>query len=123
MGVNEVDYVKIGQRIRKVRTEQRLQQAELAYRAGITTSHMSHIETAQTKLALPTIVKIANALFVSVDELLYDSLEQVRPVYDKRIAETLSDCDPDELQALSEVIGTIKTLVRKNIRLQIHSDV
>ena len=107
MGVNEVDYVKIGQRIRKVRTEQRLQQAELAYRAGITTSHMSHIETAQT------IVKIANALFVSVDELLYDSLEQVRPVYDKRIAETLSDCDPDELQALSEVIGTIKTLVRK----------
>lgn len=81
MGVNEVDYVKIGQRIRKVRTEQRLQQAELAYRAGITTSHMSHIETAQTKLALPTIVKIANALFVSVDELLYDSLEQVRPVY------------------------------------------
>ena len=29
MGVNEVDYVKIGQRIRKVRTEQRLQQAEL----------------------------------------------------------------------------------------------
>ena len=39
MGVNEVDYVKIGQRIRKVRTEQRLQQAELAYRAGITTSH------------------------------------------------------------------------------------
>ena len=112
-GVNEVDYVKLGQRIRKVRTEQRLQQAELAYRAGITTSHMSHIETAQTKLALPTIVKIANALFVSVDELLYDSLEQVRPVYDKRIAETLSDCDPDELQALSEVIGTIKTLVRK----------
>ena len=113
MGVNEVDYVKIGQRIRKVRTEQRLQQAELAYRAGITTSHMSHIETAQTKLALPTIVKIANALFVSVDELLYDSLEQVRPVYDKRIAETLSDCDPDELQALSEVIGTIKKKKKK----------
>ena len=80
MDVNEVDYIKIGQRIKEIRMKMGWQQAELAFRAGLTTSHMSHIETAQTKVALPTIVKIANALSVSVDELLYDSLEQAKPV-------------------------------------------
>lgn len=93
MGANEVDYVKIGQRIKEIRNKKGLQQAELAYRAGLTTSHTSHIETAQTKLSLPAIVKIANALSVSVDELLCDSLIEVKPVYDQRIANELADCD------------------------------
>ena len=39
MGANEVDYVKIGQRIKEIRNRKGLQQAELAYRAGLTTSH------------------------------------------------------------------------------------
>lgn len=62
MDVNEVDYIKIGQRIRAARLKLGWQQAEVAFRAGLTTSHMSHIETGQTKVALPTIVKIANLI-------------------------------------------------------------
>lgn len=88
--------------------------AELAFRAGMTSAHLSHIETAQTKLALPTIVKIANALSVSVDELLYDSMEQVKVVYDKKIAEELEDCDPAELQAFLEIIQSTKKVLRTN---------
>lgn len=45
MDVNEVDYIKIGQRIRAARLKLGWQQAEVAFRAGLTTSHMSHIET------------------------------------------------------------------------------
>lgn len=114
MDVNEVDYIKIGQRIRTARTKLGWQQAEVAFRAGLTTSHMSHIETGQTKVALPTIVKIANTLSVSVDELLCDSLEQVKSVYDKKIAEELADCDAAELQAMLEIIHTTKTVIRRN---------
>ena len=112
--LNEVDYIKIGQRIRAARLKLGWQQAEVAFRAGLTTSHMSHIETGQTKVALPTVVKIANTLSVSVDELLCDSLEQVKPVYDKKIAEELADCDAAELQAMLEIIHTTKTVIRKN---------
>ena len=112
MGEIEVDYKKIGQRIRSARMKLDISQAELAYRAGLTTSHMSHIETGQTKLALPTIVKIANVLFVSVDELLCDSLEKVAHVYDKKIAEELSDCDAAELKAFLEIIQTTKNVIR-----------
>lgn len=113
IGVKELDYVKIGQRIREARSKLGLQQAEVAYRTGLTTSHMSHVETGQTKVALPTIVKIANALSVSVDELLFDSIEQVKPVYDKWIAQELEDCDAAELQAFLEIIRSSKTVIRK----------
>lgn len=113
MEENEVNYTKIGQRIKEARKKMGIQQAELAFRAGLTTSHMSHIETGQTKLALPTIVKIANVLSVSVDELLYDSLKKVKPVYDQKIAEELSDCDAAELQAFLELIRTAKAVIRR----------
>ena len=43
MDAIEVDYVKIGKRIRAARNKFGWQQAELAHRAGVTTSHMSHV--------------------------------------------------------------------------------
>lgn len=79
--VYEVDYIKIGRRIRAARTKLGWQQAEIAFRAGLTTSHMSHIETGQTKLALPTIVKIANVLSVSVALLCRLRWQDVCPPY------------------------------------------
>ena len=114
MDVNELNYEMIGKRIRAERIKKGWQQAELAFRSDVTSAHLSHIETGKTKLALPTIVKTANTLSVSVDELLCDSLEQVKPVYDKKIAEELADCDAAELQAMLEIIHTTKTVIRKN---------
>ncbi len=68
MDVNELNYEMIGKRIRAERIKKGWQQAELAFRSDVTSAHLSHIETGKTKLALPTIVKIANALSVSVGE-------------------------------------------------------
>lgn len=113
MATNELDYAKIGQRIRQARVALGWQQAELAFRTGLNSSHLSHIETGQTKLALPTIVRIANALGVSVDALLCDSLRQSRHVYDQRFAEEFKDCDNAELQAFLEIIQSTKRLLRK----------
>jgi len=120
MGANELDYVKIGQRIRQARHALGWQQAELAYRAGLNSSYISHIETGQTKLALPTIVKIANALSVSVDALLCDSLLVSQHVYDKKLADELADCDNIELQAFLEIIQSTKKVLRRT-RNAIHS--
>ena len=114
MGMNELDYAKIGQRIRQARTARGWQQSELAFRAGLNNAHMSHIETGQTKLALPTIVKVANALSLSVDELLCDNMTKVQHVYDKKIAEELKDCDSVELQAFLEIIQSTKKVLRSN---------
>jgi len=114
MGVNTLDYVQIGQRIREARNVKGWPQAELAFRAGLNSAYVSHIETGKAKLALPTIVKIANALSISTDELLCDSLNQTQHVYDKRIAAELRDCDNVELQAFLEIIRSAKKALRKS---------
>jgi transcriptional regulator with XRE-family HTH domain len=49
-------------------------QEKLAEMVGLTSQHISHTEVASTKVSLPALVKIANALHTSVDKLLSDNL-------------------------------------------------
>lgn len=63
-----MDYYKIGQRIRKYRKAQSLSQEQLAEMTGISVTHMSHIETGNTKLSLPVLVNLAEILGVQTDE-------------------------------------------------------
>ena len=53
-----MDYYAIGQRIRRIRKAHGLSQEELAEKVGISTTHMSHIETGNTKLSLPVFVEL-----------------------------------------------------------------
>ena len=41
MGVSELDYVQIGQRIREARNAKGWQQAELAFRAGLNSAYVA----------------------------------------------------------------------------------
>ena len=72
MGGVKMNYYEIGQRIRKYRRAVNLSQEELAEKVGISVTHMSHIETGNTKLSLPVLVEIAIILSVQTDELLFD---------------------------------------------------
>ncbi len=55
-------YYEIGQRIRKYRKAYNLSQELLADKMQISTTHMSHIETGNTKLSLAVLVKVAEVL-------------------------------------------------------------
>ena len=48
----DVDYERIGQRIRRLRTEKGLTQAALSAMADCSNNYLSHVETAQTKVSL-----------------------------------------------------------------------
>ena len=58
----ELDYRAIGKRIKIARIKADLTQEALAEKASLSTTHMSNIETGNSKLSLPTIVSLANAL-------------------------------------------------------------
>lgn len=107
-----INYVVIGKRIRELRSKKRLTQAALAELSGIEPSNISHIERAATKLSLPTLVSIANALEVTLDELVWDNLKKSEHVSLSIIDELVSDCSPSELKAISEVIKTTKAVLR-----------
>lgn len=107
-----IDCVAIGKRIRAIRTAKGLTQAALAEASGVEPSNISHIERAATKLSLPTLVSIANALDATLDELVYDSLSKSAHISIQSIDALLSDCTAAELNAISEVVKTTKQVLR-----------
>lgn len=108
----ELDYKMIGNRISELRKKKGMTQAVLAELSEIEPSHISHIERAATKLSLPTLVAIANALEVTLDELVYNNLSKSTHVSSKIIAELIEDCSPDELFAIAEIVKAEKKILR-----------
>ena len=103
-----MDYYKIGQRIRKYRKANGLSQEELAEKVSISTTHMSHIETGNTKLSLPVLVDLAAALNVRADDLLYDHPEVTLGAAIGQIAAILEDCDAKQANMLAQVVRSVK---------------
>ena len=113
----KIDYISIGNRIREFRIAKGYTQAKLAEKSGIEPSNISHIERATTKLSLPTLISISNALDTTLDELVYGSLVKSSHVSIDMIDKLVSDCSPQELSALAEIIKTTKRILRtKNNR-------
>ncbi|MCR4755830.1 MAG: helix-turn-helix domain-containing protein [Lachnospiraceae bacterium] len=109
----ELDYVAIGVRIRRLRKEKGYTQQTLAELSHQEPSNISHIERGATKLSLPTIVNIANALNVTVDELLCDSLHSATDSYLGIASSILSDCSHDELRIITDTMLALKENLRK----------
>lgn len=107
-----IDYDIIGKRIKELRLKKKMTQAVLAELSGVEPSNISHIERAATKLSLPTLVSIANALGATLDELVYNNLNASAHVSAGIINELLSDCTPAELASIAELIRTTKSVLR-----------
>lgn len=65
-----MDYIEMGRRIYEIRKKNKLTQSELAERVGISLSFIGHIERGNRVASLETVVKIANALGVSVARII-----------------------------------------------------
>ena len=108
-----MDYYAIGQRIRKYRKAQGLSQEALAERVDISTTHMSHIETGNTKLSLQVFADLAEALQISVDSLLYDANENSKQQTYQEITDILNQSTPAQAQALKEIIASTWNAINK----------
>ena len=108
-----MDYYKIGQRIRKIRKAHGLSQEELAERVNISTTHMSHIETGNTKLSLPVFVDIAAALEVRTDDLLESPIASTTSGSLDEIAAVLEQCSIQEAKVIVDVVKATKLSMDK----------
>lgn len=104
-----IDRIALGKRIKDCRTSKKWTQQKLGEKCDITPTNISHIERAQISPSLETLVKIANALEVGVDDLLCDSLTTAgTPIIENKLAALLSDCSDYEIKMLSEIISNLK---------------
>ena len=109
-----MNYYAIGQKIRKIRKAHGLSQEELAEKVGISTTHMSHIETGNTKLSLPVFVDIANALEVRTDDLLDNTSVSTSACLDE-IAAVLERCNAQEAKVIADVVKAMKISIDKHL--------
>lgn len=110
-----LDYYKIGERIRKYRKALGMSQEQLAECANISSTHMSHIETGNTKLSLPVLVDIANTLSVSTDTLIHDSSMISKTSITNEISDIINSCDKKEALFILETIKNLKISIDKHL--------
>lgn len=70
-----MDYRELGRRVRQRRVMREMTQEDLAKKAGISCSFVGHIERGEKKFSIETLVTICNALEISPNYLLQDSLD------------------------------------------------
>lgn len=110
--MNDLDleiYKKIGSRIRDVRLEKKMSQADLAEKAGLSLPLISEVELAKTRMRLETFILIVEALQVSADSILRLDTPEVNGIYQNEFAELLSDCTPAEIDVLMKLVKEMKT--------------
>lgn len=109
-----MNYYEIGQKIRKVRKAHGLSQEELAERINISTTHMSHIETGNTKLSLSVFVAIAAALEVRTDDLLENSAPSATTGAARDdILAILERCTAQDASIIADIVKATKQALDK----------
>ena len=110
-----MDYYAIGQQIRKSRKARGLSQEQLAEMVNISTTHMSHIETGNTKLSLPVLVDIANALDVRTDDLLERSQYTTGNAVEE-IEAMLESCSAQEAKVVVDIVKAVKQAIHVHLK-------
>ncbi|RHK64420.1 XRE family transcriptional regulator [Dorea formicigenerans] len=110
----DVNFKLIGKRIQEVRKQQELTQAELAALTDMSDSYISYIETAKKQASLESLVRISNALGITVDELLSGNQLHNPTDYQTDIDLLMEDCSLLERRFIYELISVAKYIIRNN---------
>lgn len=113
----ELDYKAIGKRIKVARIRMEITQEQLADKVSVSPTHLSNIETGSTRVSLTTIVKVANALNVTVDDLLCDNLVKARPQFERDMQSLLDDCNDHEVRIAYKVAKAAVEAVRADEKM------
>ena len=106
-----IDYAKLGDRIRLIRSQQGISQEKLAEMINLSRENINRFENALRGLSLDSLVDIANALHVSVDDLLVDSLEYPISTANSELHRLLLDCNKIEEQILTKNAQGLKKIL------------
>ena len=103
----EIDYAKLGLRIKELRIKKGLTQDNLAELVGCNTSHISNIENNHTKVSLNVLLSIVNTLNTSIDYLLANQYDNSQLALDNEILRAIKDCDNQKKEKILKIIEII----------------
>jgi transcriptional regulator with XRE-family HTH domain len=115
----EINYKLIGLRLRAVRLKRGVTQEQIAERAGISAQHCSGIECGNAKVSLPSLIRLCNALEITTDDVLMDSIPRATPQLMEDVSAVFSDCSPDEIYLMLSQADNLKKTLRMRKTLSI----
>ena len=105
--MKELNFNKIGAKIRERRLAMGCTQDYLANYLDIDASHISNIERGRCKVSLTALVGIANALNCSIDYFLSEEYADLSTPIDAEIMNKLKDCDIEMKRRISRIIDVL----------------
>lgn len=115
----EIDFSKIGMRIRMLRREKNMTQEDLAHICEYSASHISAVETGERAPSLDLLILISNALETTLDYLISDT-PHVNTSYliNTQIARKLEKCNAFELQIINHMLDDLLSYTEKHLSSQ-----
>lgn len=107
-----INYKSIGNRIKKARRDQGMTQEMLSELINVTPTHISRIENGSSSPSLQTLVDICNALDITIDDLMQDSLPSVQKRLSGQLDALLLDCSAAEMNIIVRVIDVLLQEIR-----------
>lgn len=108
-----INYEDIGKRIRRERENKNITQEKLAELAGISIQHICNIENSNTKLSLPVLIDIANAMNSNATLFLLGSLENNSISANCIMADLLLDCTKEEKIIIIDTVQSLKDSLKE----------
>ena len=110
--MSELDFQKIGKRIRKRRLAYGITQEAIANQLDVNPSHISNIENGRANPSLTVLVKIANILACSVDDFIgheytYSQQKISSEMVDSQIMKRLQSCDQETKEKILKIIDIL----------------
>ncbi len=110
-----LDLQLMGKRIRKHRRTNNLTVEQLAERVDVSAVFIKEIERGTKCPRLDNFVKIANALNVSADDLLCDSVNEAKDIVLNEVTSKMQSLDAKSIASLSNITNVIiKEFYNKN---------
>ena len=105
------DYKKLGSRIGNFRSKKDISQEKFAEIVQLSREYINKLESGTSRPSIDVLVDIANALHVSADDLLVDSLEHSASTADSELHQLLLDCNKVEEKIITKMAQELKKIL------------
>lgn len=111
----ELNVSALGHKVKEYRMRRGYSAEKLGKIAGVSKSHINNIETANSRASAEVLVRIANALDVSIDVLLCDSLEgnASQKARLTEYAKMLEGCNEREVKIIVDTVKSLRDSLRE----------
>lgn len=104
----QIDFEKVGERVKAARIERNITQEELCEKCGCTTSHLSRLENGKAEVSLELLFKLSIELEKSMDYFVMDTPNADPSIkIEQTIAGKLSDCTPQTLNFVEQFLDVL----------------